>query len=98
MIHAGRKRRVNGPVSWVGDRLLVTFFCSSFCFLFCSSSPTRASIFWVGVNGFALCPDPFFLRSFLLVSFLGIDACQPRFSGIRYMSNNGQVLDIDEVK
>ena len=52
----------------------------------------RASIAWVGVDGFALCPDPFFLRSFLLVSrffvvVVVIVACRLRGSRIRYMYN-----------
>ena len=46
----------------------VSFLCSSFCFLFSSSSPMRASIAWLGVDIFAFCPDVF-LRSFFLVSF-----------------------------
>ena len=49
--------------------------------------PLWASIAWVGVDGFAFCPDPFFLRSFLLVCFLCTVACRPRGSGIRCMSN-----------
>ena len=31
------------------------------------------------MDGFALCPDPFFLRSFLLVSFLGMGWGESRF-------------------
>ena len=54
---------------WAGDPLPLSFFCSSFYFLFFSFSSMRARIAWVGVDGFALCPDLFFLRSFLLVSF-----------------------------
>ena len=72
--------------SWVGDPLPVSFFGPSFYFLFYSFSPIRASIAWVEVDCFAVCPDPFFLRSCFL-SFLGIIACQPRGSGIKYMSN-----------
>ena len=64
----------------------VYFFCSSFCFLFFPSSPICASIVWVGVNGFTICPAPFFLHSFLLVSFLGIVAHRPRGSRMRYLS------------
>ena len=41
----------------------------------------------VGMGGFAFYPDPFFLRSFLLVSFLGIVACRARASGVKYMTN-----------
>ena len=78
MIHAGRKRRPNDPGSWIGGPLPVPFFCSSFCFLFFSSSPIRASIACVGVDGFLFYPDPFFLPSFLLVSFLGVDARRTR--------------------
>ena len=53
--------------SWVGDPLPVSFFCSS--------SPISALIGRVGVGGFSLCPDPFYLvlrllSSFLLVSFI----------------------------
>ena len=67
--------------------LSLHFFFSvfSFCFLFFSSSPIRASVACVGVEAFALCPDPFFLRSFLLISLLGIIACRPRGSGMKYM-------------
>ena len=36
-----------------GDRPAPCFFCSSFCFLFCSSSPIGASIAWVWVSGCA---------------------------------------------
>ena len=46
-----------------------------------SSFPIRASIDCVWMVVFALCPDQFFLRSFLLVSFLGIVARRPRGSG-----------------
>ena len=58
----------------------LTFLCFPFF------SYTHASIAWVVMDGFTLCPDPFFLRSFLLVSYLGIVMCQPH-SGIRYISN-----------
>ena len=44
----------------------------SFVFSFFSSSPIHASIACVGVNGFTFLPNPFVLRSFLLVSFLGV--------------------------
>ena len=56
-------------------------------FLFFSSFPMRASISCVVADGFTFFPDPFFLRSFLLVSFLSIVACRLRGSGIRYISN-----------
>ena len=87
MIHAGRKKRPNGPGSWVEGLLSVSFFWYSFCFLFFSSSPICASLAWVGVEGFALCSDLFFLRSFLLVSFLGVVARRPRGGGMKYLSN-----------
>ena len=47
---------------------------------------TRLNV-WVGVDGFTLCPALLFLRSFLLVFFLGIIAFRPRDSGIRYLPN-----------
>ena len=53
MIHAGRRRRQNGSGNCVGDPLPVSVFCSSFCFLLCSSPPIRALIAWVGVDDFA---------------------------------------------
>ena len=68
MIHAGRRRRRDGP----GDLLPVSFLYSHFCFLLCSSSPIRASVTWVGVDGFALCSDLFFLRSFLPCLFSSV--------------------------
>ena len=52
MIHAGRKRRPNGPGTWGGGAAPCFFFCSSFYFLFFSSSPIYASNAWVGVDGF----------------------------------------------
>ena len=36
----------------------------------------------------------FFLRSFLLVSFLIIVACRPRVSGIRYMYNKYKIMTL----
>ena len=81
MIHAGRKRQSNGPGSFVGGPLPVSFF------LLFSSSPIRASIDWVGVDGFALFSDPFFLRSFRLFSSFDIFALRPRGSRIMYLFN-----------
>ena len=50
---------------------------------FFSTSPIRASIACVGMDGFGLYSDPPFLRSVLLVFLLGIVVCSPRGSGIR---------------
>ena len=44
-------------VAWMGPAP------SSFL-LFFSSSPIRSSVAWVGVDGFTLCPDPFFFLLF----------------------------------
>ena len=77
MIHADPAEAGGGvvQVAGLGARcLFLSFF----------SSPIRAEIVWVGVESFAFCPDLVFLRSFLLVSFIGIVACRPRGSGIRY--------------
>ena len=78
MIHAGRKRRANGP-GYPGWGPAHCFFLFLFLFPFCSSSPMGASTDWDGVESFALCaPIPFLffalLMSFLLLSFLGVDA------------------------
>ena len=63
-------------VAELGVRSLI--LSSSFCFLFFSSSPITASIAWVGMDGFALCSDLFFLRS-----FFDIVVRQPRGSRTR---------------
>ena len=47
----------------------VCYFCSSFCFLFFSSSHIRWSFAWVGVDGFASAPIRFVLHSYLLFLF-----------------------------
>ena len=82
MIHAGRKRRPNGfrVVGLWTLSLFFLFFCSAF-------SPLSASVSRAGVEGFTLCLDPFpFLHfsqlTFLLLSFLGVDARRPRSSGL----------------
>ena len=73
--------------SWDGVTLNVSFSCSSFCFLVCSSFPIRASFGWTGVDDFTLCPDPVFLRSLLLVFFLGAVACRPCGGGMKFLSD-----------
>ena len=78
MVHVGRRRRPNGPGIWVGGPLLFFYFVLPSVFF--SSSLIRASIAWVGVDGFALYHNPFFLCSFLLVPFLGIAARKLRMS------------------
>ena len=91
MIHAGCKRRPNGPGSWVGAHFLFLFFFSSFCFLFFSFL-FPPYVYQFTMLGWVASPSTsirFFLRSFLFVSFsfLGIVECRPRSSGIRYMHN-----------
>ena len=54
--------------SRVGYPLLVSFFLFFFCFPFCSSSPTCASLAWDGVEGFTLCASISFLL-FVLFTF-----------------------------
>ena len=46
--------------NWVGDPVSLFFFLLVF---YCSSPPFSASISVVGVEGFALCPDPLSLHS-----------------------------------
>ena len=73
-------------VAGLGARSLFLSFVLLY-FVFFSSSPIRASIARIEVDGFGLCSDPYFLRSFLPVSFLGVVAHRPRGSVIRYISN-----------
>ena len=53
-----------------------------FCFPFCSSFPVYTSIASIGVDGFALCPDPFsFVLSFFSL-FLALLQADPAVVGL----------------
>ena len=89
MIHTGRKWSPTGPDSWTGGPLPISFFCSSFCFLFFFFFPHTCinCLCWGG--WFRLLLRSVFLRSFLPVSLLFIVACWPRGSGIMYTGEFG---------
>ena len=55
-------------------------FCS-FCFLFFSSSPIRASIVWVGVDSFATYRDPFFFVLSFFSFFVALLHADPTIAG-----------------